>query len=101
MQFLKRAGSTGVLVVATSLFGMIALAPLTAAAEGERCYGIVKAGQNEGLDGRVAPGTSTVDYQGNAWVMVPAGSCLTTVPPPQPDGTPRRGAAAALARDPG
>lgn len=71
------------------------------AAGGERCYGIAKAGQNEGVDGRVAPGTSTVDYQGNAWVTVPAGSCLTTVPPPQANGTPRRGAPAPLTRDPG
>jgi uncharacterized membrane protein len=70
-----------------------------AAAQEERCYGVARAGENDGLDRREAPGTSTVDFQGNAWVAVPAGSCLTTAVPVQPDGTPRRGALEPLDRD--
>ena len=42
-----------------------------------KCYGVSLAGKN---DCKAGPGTScqgssTVDYQGNAWKLVPAGSC--------------------------
>ena len=48
-----------------------------AAAEKEKCYGIAKAGQNDckAGPGTTCAGTSTVDYQGNAWKLVPAGEC--------------------------
>lgn len=65
----------------------------------ERCYGVVPAGENDGIDGRDAPGTSTVDYQGNAWVWVEAGTCLRMALPVQPDGSPRRGAIEPISRD--
>jgi uncharacterized membrane protein len=68
-------------------------------AQEERCYGVAAAGENDGLDRREAAGTSTVDFQGNAWVAVPAGTCLTMPLPVQPDGTPRRGALEPLDRD--
>lgn len=47
------------------------------AADQEKCYGVAAAGKN---DCKAGPGTScqassTVDYQGNAWKLVPAGSC--------------------------
>ena len=79
-----------------------ALAPLGHAQDDggkERCYGVAKAGQNQGIDTRTAPGSSTVDYQGNAWVQVPAGTCSRITLPVQPDGTPRRGAIQPLDRD--
>jgi uncharacterized membrane protein len=66
----------------------------------ERCYGVSLAGENEGFDEREAPGSSTVDYQGDAWVMVPDGECVRMTLPVQPDGTPRRGALESLDRDP-
>ena len=71
-----------------------------ASAQEERCYGVAPAGENDGIDGREGAGTSTVDFQGNAWVSVPAGTCLTMPLPVQPDGTPRRGALEPLDRDP-
>ena len=48
-----------------------------AADKQEKCYGIALAGKN---DCKAGPGTScqgssTVDYQGNAWKLVPAGTC--------------------------
>ena len=48
-----------------------------AADKQEKCYGVSLAGKN---DCKAGPGTScqgssTVDYQGNAWKLVPAGSC--------------------------
>jgi uncharacterized membrane protein len=42
-----------------------------------KCYGVSKAGQNDckAGPGTTCAGTSTVDYQGNAWTLVPAGTC--------------------------
>ena len=47
------------------------------AADTERCYGIALAGENDCAagPGTSCAGTSTVDYQGNAWTYVPAGTC--------------------------
>ena len=80
--------------------GFAALAGLAAwAQQTERCYGVALAGENDGMGTREDPGSSTVDYQGDAWVAVPAGTCATRPLPPQPDGTPRRGALQPLDRD--
>lgn len=45
----------------------------------EKCYGISLAGQNDCAAGAgtTCAGTSTVDYQGNAWKAVPAGTCTS------------------------
>lgn len=45
----------------------------------EKCYGIAMAGQNDCAagPGTTCAGTSTMDYQGNAWKAVPAGTCTT------------------------
>ncbi|QCO56636.1 DUF2282 domain-containing protein (plasmid) [Pseudorhodobacter turbinis] len=59
-----------------ALFGMMLgqTGPAVAQSGMEKCYGVALAGQADGVDGA---GTSTVDYQGNAWKMVPAGTCTT------------------------
>ena len=46
----------------------------------EKCYGIALAGQNDCAagPGTSCAGTSTVNYQGNAWKLVPTGTCTTT-----------------------
>ncbi|MGI9524024.1 MAG: BufA1 family periplasmic bufferin-type metallophore [Hyphomicrobiaceae bacterium] len=43
----------------------------------EKCYGISLAGKNDckAGAGTTCAGTSTIDYQGNAWTLVPKGSC--------------------------
>ena len=43
----------------------------------EKCYGISLAGDNDCAagPGTTCAGTSTVDFQGNAWTLVPAGTC--------------------------
>lgn len=43
----------------------------------EKCYGVAKAGQNDCAagPGTSCSGTSTQDYQGNAWKLVEKGSC--------------------------
>lgn len=49
----------------------------TAAQENEKCYGVALKGQNDCAAGAgtTCAGTSTVDYQGNAWTLVPKGTC--------------------------
>ena len=44
----------------------------------EKCYGIALAGENgcKAGPGTTCEGTSTIDFQGNAWKLVPAGSCV-------------------------
>jgi uncharacterized membrane protein len=45
----------------------------------EKCYGVALAGTNDCAagPGTSCAGTSTVDYQGDAWKYVPAGTCTT------------------------
>ena len=52
-------------------------------AEKEKCYGVAKAGENDCAagPGTSCAGTSTTDYQGNAWKYVDADTCLTIETP--------------------
>lgn len=52
--------------------------PAVAAAK-EKCFGVSLAGKNDCAagPGTTCAGTSTVDYQGNAWKYVDAGECET------------------------
>lgn len=71
------------------------------AQEGEKCFGVALAGQNDCAagEGTTCAGTSKVDYQGNSWKYVPAGTCLTMELPAAEDGMMRKGAMDALDRD--
>src|SRR3546814_5399255 len=70
--------------VATALASYAAAAPLTeaeakaaAGAGKEKCYGVALKGQNDCAagPGTTCQGTSTVDFQGNAWKFVRGGTC--------------------------
>ncbi len=54
----------------------------------EKCYGISLAGENDCAagPGTSCAGTSTVDYQSNAWTYVDAGKCLE-IETPNGNGT--------------
>lgn len=71
------------------------------AAAKEKCYGISLAGANDCAagPGTTCAGTSTVDYQGNAWTLVDAGTCASIELPAMDDGTSREGSLEELARD--
>jgi uncharacterized membrane protein len=45
----------------------------------DKCYGVSLAGKNEckAGQGTTCAGTSKVDYQGNAWKLVKAGTCTS------------------------
>ena len=81
--------------VAAALVGHTTTA--TAQAQ-EKCFGVSLAGENDCAagPGTTCAGTSTVDYQGNAWTLVPAGTCATIE---LPDG--RMGETLASLRDQG
>ncbi|MBO9449989.1 DUF2282 domain-containing protein [Tropicibacter sp. R16_0] len=67
----------------------------------EKCYGVSLAGENDCAagPGTTCAGTSTVDYQGNAWTLVDAGTCETMELPAQADGSARKGSLEAQERD--
>jgi uncharacterized membrane protein len=76
--------------VATALVSMATAAPLTkaeadamTAAGKEKCYGVALKGQNDCAagPGTTCQGTSTVDFQGNAWKFVRGGTCTSIVVP--------------------
>jgi len=54
-----------------------AAAGMTQASAQEKCYGIALKGENDckAGPGTSCAGTSTVDYQGNAWKFVDEGTC--------------------------
>ncbi|NNF24040.1 MAG: DUF2282 domain-containing protein [Rhodobacteraceae bacterium] len=67
----------------------------------EKCFGVSLAGKNDCAagPGTTCAGTSTVDYQGNAWTLVDAGTCAEIELPEMADGSARQGALEALERD--
>lgn len=78
--------SIATLALAGSLASAIAsLAAVPAHAEDgkEKCYGVALKGQNDCAAGAgtTCAGTSKVDYQANAWKLVPAGTCETMMTP--------------------
>ena len=88
--------------VATALASVAAAAPLTEAEAKakmdagltDKCYGVALKGQNDCAagPGTTCQGTSTVDYQGNAWKFVKTGMTMEL-----PDG--RKGSLEPLTRD--
>ena len=68
----KSAAIAGAVAAAFAVTALPAVA-----AENEKCYGVSLAGENDCAagPGTTCSGTSTVDYQGNAWTFVPAGTC--------------------------
>jgi len=92
------------LPLAASIAAALSMAGSHATAQSasmEKCFGISLAGQNDCAagPGTTCAGTSTVDYQGNAWTLVPAGTCTTVELPAMADGSARMGSLEELDRD--
>lgn len=90
------------LTIAGSVAAAVAAHTEAASAQAnEKCYGVSLAGENDCAagPGTTCAGTSTVDYQGNAWTMVPAGTCAGIELPQSADGAARMGDLEALERD--
>jgi uncharacterized membrane protein len=76
--------------VTTALASLAAAGPLTkaeadaaVAAHKEKCFGVALKGQNDCAagPGTTCQGTSTADFQGNAWKFVRGGTCTSIVIP--------------------
>lgn len=78
MSILSRSAGAGLL--AATLAAAAGIAAPAQAAENEKCYGVVKAGQNDCQTASSScAGTSTADSQKDAWILVPAGTCAKLV----------------------
>ena len=91
------------MAVASAMTAALAAHTAPAAAEGakEKCYGVSLAGQNDckAGAGTTCAGSSTVDYQGNAWTLVDEGTCSEIDLPDMSDGMAREGSLEPLERD--
>ena len=72
--------------LAASVATALALAGVAASAQTvatEKCYGVALSGQNDCAagPGTTCAGTSKIDYQKNAWKLVPTGTCTTIQTP--------------------
>ena len=80
---------------------LVAQSTTASAGAKEKCFGVSLAGANDCAagPGTTCAGTSTVDYQGNAWKLVDEGTCVTMELPAQADGSAREGSLEELTRD--
>jgi len=80
----KIAGVT----LAAGVAAGLAMTPAAAQGAKEKCYGVAKAGKNDCAagPGTSCSGTSTRDYQGNAWKLVDKGTC-TAIKTPKGNGS--------------
>ena len=96
------SNATKTLVLASAVASAVAgVATNATAQENVKCYGVSLAGANDCAagPGTTCAGTSTVDYQGNAWTFVASGECTTMELPAAADGSERMGSLEALERD--
>jgi len=77
------AGATALALVAGAGMAHAQSNGRAAAPAMEKCYGVALAGKNDCAagPGTTCAGTSTRDYQGNAWKLVPTGTCVTIQTP--------------------
>lgn len=66
--------------MAAALAGVATSTPAIAQDGMEQCFGVSVAGKNDCAagPGTTCAGTSKVNYQGNAWTLVPEGLCENT-----------------------
>ena len=91
----------GALALTAAVTAGLATTPVAAAGAKEKCYGVSLAGKNDCAagPGTTCAGTSTVDYQGNAWTLVDAGTCAEIELPVMADGGERMGSLEPIERD--
>ncbi|WP_310385918.1 DUF2282 domain-containing protein [Roseateles sp.] len=87
------ANTASVAALALAIGSALALAHSPAAAQAadkgkEKCFGVALKGKNDCAagPGTTCAGTSKVDHQGNAWTLVPKGTCEKTASPKSPTG---------------
>ena len=65
-----------------------ALPAAAQSADKDKCFGVALKGKNDCAagPGTTCAGTSKIDHQGNAWSLVPKGTCDKTVSKTSPTG---------------
>lgn len=84
-----RYASGAALALAMGAALTLAAAPVAAQSmDKEKCFGVALKGKNDCAagPGTTCAGTSKVDYQGNAWSLVPKGTCEKTASPKSSTG---------------
>ena len=84
----KSIASLAGLALTAGVTAGLATAPAAAQGAKEKCYGVSLAGENDCAagPGTSCAGTSTSDYQGNAWTYVDKGTC-TSIETPKGKGS--------------
>ncbi len=72
----KRNHAAAAAIAGLVAVGMVTIATNVSAAEQEKCFGVAKAGSNDCQTATSAcAGTSKMDDQKDAWMLVPVGIC--------------------------
>ncbi len=72
----RNLAAVGAIAAVAAVAAIAGNTQVAQAADQEKCYGVVKAGQNDCQTATSScQGTSKVDGQKDAWVFVPAGLC--------------------------
>jgi len=92
----KQTSAVAIASVFAAALTLAAVPASISAEEQEKCFGVAEKGANDCAagPGTTCAGTSTVDYQGNAWKLVKKGTCATIEVPGD-----RKGSLEALERD--
>jgi uncharacterized membrane protein len=92
----RRSANIALASSLVAAFALLSAPSFAQDADKEKCFGVALKGQNDCAagPGTTCAGTSKVDYQGNAWKLVPKGTCATMKVPGD-----RMGSLSALTRD--
>ncbi|UUT14012.1 DUF2282 domain-containing protein [Pseudomonas zeae] len=85
----RTLSATALVLALGSALSMAAVSTAHAAdADMEKCFGVAMKGHNDCAAGAgtTCAGTSKMDYQANAWKLVPKGTCATTESKTSPTG---------------
>ena len=85
----RTLSATALVLALGSALSMAAVSTVHAAdADMEKCFGVAMKGHNDCAAGAgtTCAGTSKMDYQANAWKLVPAGTCAKTPSSTSPTG---------------
>ena len=84
----RTLSATALVLALGSALSMAAVSTVHAADDMEKCFGVAMKGHNDCAAGAgtTCAGTAKMDYQPNAWKLVPKGTCATTESKTSPTG---------------
>ncbi|WP_339453194.1 BufA1 family periplasmic bufferin-type metallophore [Pseudomonas sp. EA_5y_Pfl2_R50] len=84
----RTLSATALVLALGSALSIAAVSTAHAADDMEKCFGVAMKGKNDCAAGAgtTCAGTSKMDYQANAWKLVPKGTCTTIESKTSPTG---------------